>query len=417
MSAKTTPARKITDAAVSKSDKRLRDSEIAGFVMLPRVTGKFFYLEYRSPVTAKGCRFLLGRFGNVSAQQARELAKVASGKIAQGIDPQAEKMQARTDAKRAEQSSFRVFLDNGYLSVTPPKTAKPVIASLKKHFPDLLDKPMASITAWKVEQWKRAYTGKPGGANRILAGLRGVMTAAVKAGLLDKSPMPDVKPVKADKSKIASTLSDADEQQLRQALDNREKSQREERIRTIEHCRTRQKTAPEVYTGTFTDYLKPLVIVALKTGLRRGELFNLQVGDIDLKNRWITVRGEADGTSTGSKSGQTRHVPISDEAFSVLVAWLNQLPGNSKKTLVFASPKTGGRMKSINTAWVALRTAANLPDLRFHDLRHTYGSRLARAGVDLVRIKTVMGHESLTTTARYLHTDNDSLQKIAEVIG
>ena len=390
------------------------DSEIRSFVVIVRKTGKYFYYEYRTRGEVKHRKHPLGKWGNITAVEARKLAKDAAARVAQGVDLQEEKKAIRTEAKRKQKSTLRAFLHDGYKAVTPEKTATPAIDRIEKHFPDLLDKQMSEITAWKVEQWKRAYPGKPGGANRVLSSLRGVLTKAVKAGLLDKSPMPDVKKVKEDKNRKIRALSEDQEQALREALDRREEKQKAERERMIEHCRTRKREAPAPYTGTFTDHLKPMVILTIKTGLRRGEVFNLKVSDIDLKNRWLTVRGEADDTTTGSKSGQTRHIPLTDEAFAVLVAWLNQT-GN--KWLVFPSPKTGERFDNISNAWEKLREDAGLPEIRFHDLRHTYGTRLARLHVDLVTIKNLMGHESLDTTARYLHSDNETMKAAAALLG
>ena len=309
---------------------------------------------------------------------------------------------------REQQETLRAFLHNGYKTVTPEKTAKEAIPRIEKHFPDLLDKRMCEITPWRLEQWKRAYDGSPGGANRILSTLRGVLTRAVKAELLEKSPMPEVKKVKEDKNKKRRPLSLDEEQVLRDALDRREAEQRAERLRMVEHCSTRKREASDPYTGTFTDYLKPMVILALKTGLRLGEVFNLKMSDIDLVDKLLTVRGEADDTTTGSKSGQTRQITLTEEAFSVLVAWLNQT-GN--KGLVFPSPKTGKRFNNIKSAWTEVRKAAKLPK------GISYGTRLARGGVDLVTIKELMGHATLDVTAQYLHSDIEAKRAAAALLG
>ena len=407
--------KKITDSSVAKMvGDRLTDTDLSGFHVKNKTRGKVFFYEYRSPVMGKKRTLRIGKFGEITSSQAREIAKISAGRVASGADPQEEKIENRQRAAREQQETLRAFLHDGYKAVTPEKTAIPAIDRIEKHFPGLLDKRMSDITAWKIEQWKRAYPGKPGGANRVLSSLRGVLTRAVKAGLLEKSPMPDVKKVKEDKNKKVRALSEDQEQALRHALDRREQQQRAEREKMIEHCRTRKRKAPAPYTGTYTDHLKPMVILTLKTGMRRGEVFNLKVSDIDLKERWLTVRGEGDETTTGSKTGQTRHIPLTDESFAVLVTWLNQT-GN--KGLVFPSPKTGERFDNISSAWETLREDAGLPDIRFHDLRHTYGTRLARARVDLVTIKNLMGHESLDTTARYLHSDNETMKAAAALLG
>ena len=387
---------------------RLRDTEITGFVVLVRKTGKYFYLEYKSTLSGTYRKHPLGKWGDINAQQARELALITAGEVAKGQDPQQEKHDSRAETEKRKQEVLRVFLHGGYKAVTPYKTATSAIARIEYHFPDLLDKPMSAIKPWDLEQWKKAYAGKPSGANRILSSLRGVMTKAVKAGLLDKSPMPEVKKIKENKNKKARYLRPDEEKALRKALDEREGHQKKERLRYIEWCRTRKnKTATEPYTGTFTDYLKPMILLTLNTGVRRGELFNLRVSDIDFLDKALLVEGEEDDTITGSKTGQTRKIPLNEEALSVLTDWLKQT-GN--RDLVFESPKTGGRFDNIDSSWEELRASAGLSHVRFHDLRHTFGTRLAHKRVDIVAIKELMGHESLDTTARYLHASDNSMR-------
>ena len=408
--------KKITEVSIkaAKQGQELRDTEVSGFMVRTLATGRYFYLNYRNRETGKRKNIPIGRHGDLTVIQAREAAQALAATVAMGKDPMEQRKETRQKAIREQQETLQAFLYDGYKAVTPEATASEAIARIEKHFPELLDKRMGEITAWKIEQWKRAYKGKPGGANRVLSSLRGVLTKAVKAGLLAQSPMPDVKKVKEDKNKKIRALTEEQEQALRTALDRREAHQREQRLRMVAHCKSRQRKAPEAYTGTFTDHLKPMVILTLKTGLRRGEVFNLKVSDLDLRNRWLTVRGEADDSTTGSKSGQTRHIPLSDEAFAVLVAWLNQ---TGHKGLVFPSPKTGKRFDNISSAWGKLQKDYGLHDIRFHDLRHTFGTRLARARVDLVTIKNLMGHESLDTTARYLHSDSDTMKAATALLG
>lgn len=396
-------SKKITESEVKKMQPgdELRDTETKGFIIRYRKTGKLFYFSYMSPATGTRRNVSVGRLGDITVSQAREAARLMAADVAQRIDPIDKKQAVRLKVEREKVSTLGAFLSTGFKDVTPTKTASKAIASMEKHFPDLLDKQLSGITGWRFEQFKRNYPGSPSGANRILATVRGVFTKAVKAGLLDKSPMPEVKRAKEDRSKKIRYLSEEEELALRDALSTREERQKTERLRFMEHCKTRARAAPEPYTGPYTDHITPMVLLTLNTGLRRGEVFNLKVSDIDLQKRILTVVGEPDETTTGSKSGQTRLIPLNDEAFSVLVAWLDQTNNGG---LVFPSPVTGGRFDNINKAWRQLREEAGLPAVRFHDLRHTFGTRLAHARVDLVSIKEMMGHESLETTARYLHT-------------
>jgi integrase len=138
----------------------------------------------------------------------------------------------------------------------------------------------------------------------------------------------------------------------------------------------------------------PLVIVALNTGLRRGELFNLIWTDVDLRDKRLTVQGQ------GSKSGNTRYVPLNDEALSTLEAWRN---GTKNHGLVFPSPVTGERLNNVRKSWGGIIRKAKIQKFRFHDLRHTFASKLVMAGVDLNTIRELLGHSTMEMTLRYAH--------------
>jgi integrase len=154
------------------------------------------------------------------------------------------------------------------------------------------------------------------------------------------------------------------------------------------------KTWPEY--GTHTDHLTPLVTLALHTGLRRGELFQLRWRDVDLTAARLTVRGE------GTKSGQTRYVPLNATAVSVLEAW--QPPAPMAAAIVFAGAD-GAALEDIKSAWGALlkSTRPAIADFRFHDCRHHFASRLVMAGVDLNTIRELLGHSDIKMVLRYAH--------------
>lgn len=126
----------------------------------------------------------------------------------------------------------------------------------------------------------------------------------------------------------------------------------------------------------------------------RGEVFNLRWPDIDVKGRIVTIQGK------GTKSGSTRHIPMNNEAFSLLVAWRNQ---SSDNELVFPSPATGKRFDNIASSWENLLCEAKVKDFHFHDLRHHFASKLVIAGIDLNTVRELLGHSSIEQTLRYAH--------------
>ncbi len=157
----------------------------------------------------------------------------------------------------------------------------------------------------------------------------------------------------------------------------------------------------------YTDHLAPLVLLAINTGLRRGELLGLTWEAVNLDAQLLTV---AAGTA---KSRKARHIPLNAEALAVLKAWKKQGKGAG---LVFPAPE-GGQMGHINTSWERLVAAAELVDFRFHDLRHDFASKLVMAGVDLNTVRELLGHADLKMTLRYAHLAPARLAAAVEKLG
>ena len=143
-------------------------------------------------------------------------------------------------------------------------------------------------------------------------------------------------------------------------------------------------------------HLRPIIIMALHTGMRRGEIFGLRWESVDFERGVIRIEE--------SKNGEGRYVPISGE----LRAILKDLPSRRAGGLVFPSPATGSDgeerpLRDIKTAFRRAVCAAGIVDFRFHDLRHTFASHLVMNGADLNTVRELLGHKSLKMTLRYAH--------------
>lgn len=149
-----------------------------------------------------------------------------------------------------------------------------------------------------------------------------------------------------------------------------------------------------------------LVRVGAYAGLRRGELVALRWREVDFVGRKIIVRralsGETEVRST--KSRLVRQVPLPDQAAAALERLSRRGEFTVTDDYVFAS-RLGRRLdpSALRRRFERARDAAGLEPLRFHDLRHTYGSLLVAGGIDLPSVKAAMGHSHITTTERYLH--------------
>ncbi len=141
------------------------------------------------------------------------------------------------------------------------------------------------------------------------------------------------------------------------------------------------------------------------TGLRRGELIALRWKDVDWAGAKLTVsRALSAGVEGAPKSGHFRDVPLSDQAMAALERLSLRGDFTSPDDLVLCNPY--GRHldgTALGRRYNRARDAIGLRPLRWHDLRHTFGSLLVAAGIDTVTVKAAMGHERITTTERYLH--------------
>lgn len=215
----------------------------------------------------------------------------------------------------------------------------------------------------------------------------------MKWQLLAKNPLSDVKDLREDNRGVVRYLSPEEERRLRAALVARD-ARRQARRDTANAWRRARGYAE--WPADTPDHLMPLVITGLNTGLRKGELFNLRWPDVDLVGAQLTVRGD------GAKSGQTRHVPLNTEAAAVLQSWRTSTTADD---YVFPgrADSGDGRLDNVKKGWLALVNAAKLEAFRFHDLRHTFASKLVMAGVDLNTVRELLGHADLTMTLRYAH--------------
>jgi integrase len=136
-----------------------------------------------------------------------------------------------------------------------------------------------------------------------------------------------------------------------------------------------------------------------------GELLALRWSDIDWEGSALTVcRALSAGVETSTKSGRVRRVPLSDQAAAALERLSRREHFTSPDDLVLSN-ELGRHLdgSALRRRYKLARDRVGLRPLRWHDLRHTFGSRLAASGVDLVTIKSAMGHADLKTTERYLH--------------
>ncbi len=231
------------------------------------------------------------------------------------------------------------------------------------------DIPLVNITPEAIEAFKSERRSKVAAAtiNNDLATFKHALNLAVTWGYLDRSPAGKVRKY-AVKNERTRYLTKAEAESL------------------IKECPVE---------------LKPVVITALYTGMRRGEILGLDWQNVDLERKQITI--------IDSKNNDSRVVPLNDLLYTVLSAI------EPKDGFVFRS-RSGGRFKSVRKGFISAVKRAGIKDFTFHDLRHTFASWLAMKGVPLNTIGILLGHRTLTMTRRYSHLAPDYLTKVVELL-
>ena len=408
---------KITQSLVENTrtggrDLSILDTSLRGFELRVRASGAKVWAYRHRLSDGRQRRLVLGHFPGIGAAAARRLALEAAGDVARGIDVVTRKQVMREEGARIRRSTLRAFLESHYepWAGTHLKTATFQIARIKADFAGWMDRPMSDLNTWLIEGWRKRQIEarrQPITINRNLQRLQGVLSKAVEWKVLERHPFAGLKPLKADHTGRVRYLSAEEEARLREALLEREESLRQARIRFNEWRTARGRHMLPLRTGEYVDHLRPIVLLALNTGLRRSELFHLRWKDVDLTAKWLSVDGAT------AKNGQTRRVPLNTEALTTLEAWRRQAPDTEARVF----PGVGGeRLKRIDRAWRGLRERAALEGFRFHDLRHHFASRLVQSGVDLNTVRELLGHADITMVLRYAHLSPDRLATAVEKV-
>lgn len=169
-------------------------------------------------------------------------------------------------------------------------------------------------------------------------------------------------------------------------------------------------------------HLASIVRFELETGLRKSELCRLEVAHVNLsgslrsfkiKNRTVNL-GPNELLVMTSKNGKPRVIPLTPSARRIAEL---QIADATTKKYLFTSFKTGGMITEIKTGFAAAVRDAGLEDFRFHDLRHTFATRLNEAGADLVTIRDLLGHSSTKMASDYTQTSPDTRRRAIEAMG
>jgi len=390
------------------------DTDLKGFLLRVQPTGrKTFYFSYRATDGLRK-RIKVGSLGQITVAKARDLAECHAADVTKGVDVQVAKQANKNQATEQREKTLERFIDNYYKPwvLANRKSGQEALDRTKRNFKDFYSYPLDQINVLLIEKWRTAKLEaglQSVTVNRAVAGLRAKLSKAVEWGVIDEHPLGKLKPLRVDRSPKVRYLTDAEDKRLCAALEKRDAQLKDDRKRGNEFRTKRGYSLyPDLSKNRFADRLEPMIILSLKTGMRKGEVFDLEWSDVDLKRKTLTVRGE------NSKSSQTRHIPLSPSALDVLKSWKKQSSNDVAR--VFPSD-SGDRLNNVKKSWTSLLKKAKINNFRWHDMRHDFASKLVMKGVPLNTVRELCGHADLNTTLRYAHLAPDHKADAIELLG
>lgn len=332
--------------------------------------------NYRVKIRLKGFPVQSATFQRIT--DARKWAQQTESAIREG------RHFKTTEGKR---HTLAELIDRYIHNVLPlkPKSIYDQTRQLKWWRTEIGSHALSDVTPSLIAQYRDKLAGgithhgkprSPATVNRYMAALSIVFTTAVKEwGWIDDTPMRKVTKPKESRGRVRF-LSD------------------EERVRLLKSCKESRN-----------HYLYPVVVLALSTGMRQGEIMGLTWDDMDL-NRGRAILHE-------TKNNERRGVVITGHALEMLkeLAKVRRIDSN------FLFPSNGNRSQKpidLRAPWEAALRKAEVEDFKFHDLRHSAASYLAMNGASLAEIAEVLGHKTLQMVKRYAHLSEGHTASVVE---
>ncbi len=372
----------LTKAVIDRSPNKPKDyiiwdDVIAGFGCRIYPSKKTFVYSYRSPINKKSSCIKIGVYGSITVDEARTQAKKFAHSVQiEKIDPKELKKDKEVEAQQSVlfEDFWKVFTEKYIKQHHKPSTIKMASYIIKLHIlPFFGKKPIAEIKRKDVFAFKDSMDHIKGSCTKCL---RLLSVAFNQAELWEYRPQnsnPCRGVPKTPEKKMENYLTDEQLERLKNVL-----------------------IAKEV-TALASPYTINAFRLIIYTGCRKGEILSLQWEEVDLIHSCLRLKD--------SKTGK-RVIPLNDIAKGVIL----NIEKQKNNPYVFCGDKPGTHLVAVQKTWERIRKQAGIPHVRIHDLRHSFASfAITNGGVDLIELKDLLGHKSVTTTERYIHLTNKKL--------
>ena len=355
------------------------DNRISGFGIRVAPSGRKTYIMKYRTIDGRQKKPSIGVHGNITCEQAKQIAKEWHGEIAAGRDPTENKMTLRQSPsianladryfkehvlvhnKRTTQDLTKIYLD---------KYIIPHLGALK----------VLSIQKEDVQRLHISMKDKPMQANRILGTLSKMMSLAEDWNLRPQHSNPVLGVQKYKEEKRERYLSNSELGRL---------------VAYLDMCDT---------TGKESIYITSLFRLLLLTGARLSEIKNAKWEWIDFERAVLRL--------PDSKTGK-KVVHLSPAAMAVL----DNIPQADNNPYIIVGRVEGAHLDNAQKPWCRIRKEVEIQDVRIHDLRHTYASLCVGQGMSIQMVAKLLGHAQVRTSERYAHLADDPVQSAAAQIG
>ncbi len=364
--------KRIIDSLIPEKVWDVRwDSELAGFgIRLYSGGKKSFVLSYRLMGQKK--LMVIGGYGALTLDEARNIAKIKLAELIQGQNP-------AKDSNKLSKNKTMTDFSNQYIENYAKKHKKTWAEDQrrieKNILPSLKNRAIKSITRNDILSiHNKMGATAPYEANRTLRLLSKMFELAKDWNYLDHSDGNPAKGIKLFKE--------------------------EKRDRWLTHNELPQLI--EAVDKEQNLYARIAIWLYLLTGVRKTELLTAKWSDIDFERKELRL--------SDTKAGRVHYVPLSEAAMDLL----SRVPRLQDNPYIIPGHIAGKHLVNISKPWNRIRKAANLEDIRLHDLRRTVGSWLAQSGNSLHLIGKVLNHSNQSTTAVYARFAQDDVRNALE---
>jgi len=372
----------VDNACTTDGDLVLWDESPKGFGLRVKASGvKTFIIQYRNR-SGRSRRYSFGQAGKVTLDEARKRATRLLGEIAGGKDPAEERrmmLKSETVAQLAD-----LYMKKHCQDRCKPRTLAAHNWLIKKFIkPKLGSRRLLELRTSDVTKLHNDLRKTPYNANRALGLLRAMLNKAERWEIIPRGTNPAALVQPFPEKKRERYLTEEELKRLLKTIDGLEQAEELDR------------------------YAAAAFRLLIFTGCRLSEIQTLDWKSIDLAHGCLVLRRH--------KSDQygDKIIPLNPPALRVLKA----LPRKNKNSYVIVGREPKGHLTDLQKPWRKVRAAADLDDVRLHDLRHSFASFAVGAGLSLPVIGALLGHRSIQATARYAHLAQNPLREATDVVG